>query len=68
MEYIAMEGEKEERNLEPEMGEGKEGRLGCTNSYRSEKEDLTFKDVMIALYKSMLCLYAEYYMLFWSKL
>lgn len=55
-----MEGEKEERNLEPDMDEGKEGRLGSSNSYRSEKEDLTLKDVMIPLCKSMLCLYPKY--------
>lgn len=68
LEHLAMEGEKEERNLEPDMEEGKEGRLGSTNSYRSEKEDLTSKDVMIPLCKSMLCLYPEYWMLFWSKI
>lgn len=68
VEHLAMEGEKEERNLEPDMEEGKEGRLGSTNSYRSEKEDLTSKDVMIPLCKSMLCLYPEYWMLFWSKI
>lgn len=45
-----MEGEKEERDLESDMGEGKEGRLGSTNSFKSQEEDLTLKDVMIPLY------------------